>query len=130
MGLCNWTPEGGVGDFFRTTSAHLPPPPDFASPPVLWGDEDHVRGLFEGTGVELEFEREIVNLDFDSVEDALMIYERYFGPVVKAKEALAPEGRWQALRDELGALFEDHNVADDGVRYPAEYLVVVGRKAS
>ena len=37
LGVVAWTPEGFVGDFFRSLGAHLPPPPDFAAPPVLWG---------------------------------------------------------------------------------------------
>ena len=30
---------------------YLPPPPDFASPPPLWGSEEHVRALFADTPV-------------------------------------------------------------------------------
>ncbi len=39
MILCTWTPEGSIGDFFLTAGAYLPPPPDFADPPLLWGNE-------------------------------------------------------------------------------------------
>ena len=35
LALCNWTPEGSQGHFFRALGAYLPPPPDFAQPPLL-----------------------------------------------------------------------------------------------
>lgn len=45
IGLVNWTPEGQVGELLGIIGRYLPPPPDFASPPPLWGSEGHVRGL-------------------------------------------------------------------------------------
>lgn len=126
--ICAWTPEGAVGDFFLTTTKHLPPPPSFARPPLLWGTEDHVRGLFDD-GIELEFARENVDFRFDSVDAAVEEFSTKFGPVVKAKEALEPQGRWPALRDDLAALFDRLDAApDDEVGYPGEYLVTLGQK--
>ena len=57
IGLVNWTPSGQVGELFRIVGRYLPAPPAFASSPALWGDAAHVRALFAGTGVELEFAR-------------------------------------------------------------------------
>src|SRR6185503_20062864 len=37
----NWIPSGFVGQMFKTTAAHLPPPPGMPSP-VLWGVEETV----------------------------------------------------------------------------------------
>ena len=45
IGLISWTPEGFVGEMFRTMKPYAPPPPPGAQPPPLWGDEDHVRAL-------------------------------------------------------------------------------------
>ena len=50
IGLASFTPDGGVGEFFGVFAPYLPPPPAEALPPVLWGDEAHVRGLFGGEG--------------------------------------------------------------------------------
>ncbi|MGH3133864.1 MAG: class I SAM-dependent methyltransferase [Gaiellaceae bacterium] len=36
IAICCWTPEGSVGDVSRASVSYLPPPPDFASPPILW----------------------------------------------------------------------------------------------
>ena len=43
IGMANFTPEGGVGEFFGVFAPYLPAPPEGALPPVLWGDEEHVR---------------------------------------------------------------------------------------
>jgi 2-polyprenyl-6-hydroxyphenyl methylase/3-demethylubiquinone-9 3-methyltransferase len=46
IALANWASEGSVGQMFRVMAGHLPPPPPPAEPPLLWSDEEHVRGLF------------------------------------------------------------------------------------
>jgi SAM-dependent methyltransferase len=128
MGLCHWTPEGRIGAFFATVGAHLPPPPDFTMSPVLWGDEDHVRALFAGTGVELSFARAFVDFRFDAVDEAVAFYEEKFGPLVKARAQLEPEGRWPALRADFAAYFEESALPDGRVDSPGEYLIATGAK--
>jgi SAM-dependent methyltransferase len=131
LGIAAWTPEGVIGEFFGAVGAHLPPPPSFASPPILWGTPDHVRSLFAGTGIGLEFELDEVGFHFDSVPEAVDFYETNFGPLVKAREQLEPEGLWQAAHDDLVALYEEHEAADDGsLAFSGEYLVVLGRKTN
>ena len=129
VAFCAWTPEGSIGDFFRTVSRYLPPPPEFVSPPLMWGDEQYVRELFEGTGIGFEFEREVADIHHDSVAAAVDCYATKFGPVVTARELLEADGRWPALRDDMIKLFDRHN-ASGGTRVvlPAQYLVVLGRK--
>ena len=39
IGLVNWTPEGAIGELFKIMGRYLPPPPEFASAPPLWGSE-------------------------------------------------------------------------------------------
>lgn len=130
LGLCNWRPDGVVGGFFATVVGHVPPPPPYASPPPLWGDPDHVRRLFDGTGVALEFEHEVVELPFATVDEAVEFYTTRFGPIVAARALLEPQGRWPALYDDLRAYYEGATTArDGGIVWPLEYLVVLGRKA-
>src|ERR671910_2810696 len=57
IGLVNWTPQGHIGRILKAVGSRLPKPPEYVSPPPLWGDEAHVRELFAPAGVELEFER-------------------------------------------------------------------------
>jgi SAM-dependent methyltransferase len=129
VGTCTWTPEGFSGALFKTVGPHLPPPPDFAQPPDLWGSDEHVREMLEPHGLELELHRETVAFSHRSVDDLVTFYEEKFGPIVMAKAALGEF--WPELRRDMVALFESWNQADDGsIRLEPEYLVTVGRKDS
>jgi ubiquinone/menaquinone biosynthesis C-methylase UbiE len=129
MAVCAWTPEGRIGQFFITMAKHMPPPPEGFQPPVLWGNEDHVREIFEGTGMDLELERQTVDFKADSAEEMMERSERELPPVVAARALLEPQGKWDALRNEIMELTRAENVADDGsYRAPAEYLLIRGTK--
>jgi SAM-dependent methyltransferase len=129
IGLCCWDPEATVGGFFRTVGSHMPPPPDVVQPPPMWGNPDHAREMFDGSGIELEFERGMTRMDFPDAVTATDHYAAKFGPVVMARQALEPEGRWQALHDDLVAFFDENSERTaDGLSLPAEYLVIVGRR--
>src|SRR4029079_15477646 len=45
IGLANWTPDGFIGDLFKTIGRLIPPPADMKSP-VLWGTRAHLLDLF------------------------------------------------------------------------------------
>lgn len=129
LGLCSWTPEGTIGDFFRTIGAHLPQPPAFAKPPLLWGDERHVRTLFAGTGITLQLTRDRVEFPAASPEEEVEHFETKFGPLLKARELLEPLGQWDALHEDFTAYVRRHHDPDRGEqRSYGEYLLVVGTK--
>ena len=128
--LVNWTPEGLISELLRLLGRYLPAPPDYASPPPLWGDEGHVRELFAGAALELEFARGHNPWRFDSAEQWVAFMETNYGPTLKARERLTAEGRWEECRAEIVALAECHNRAADGrLHMHAEYLVTVARSA-
>jgi SAM-dependent methyltransferase len=130
IAIAAWTPEGAMGKFFATSASHMPPPPEGFQPPVLWGTEDHVRELFEGTGVEPELEKVTVDFVGESPEAMLAEFEQKLPPLVAAKAALEPQGKWDALRADVLEVYESTNEAgDSGYRAPAEYLVTTGTKA-
>jgi hypothetical protein len=106
---------------FRALGSFAPPLPPFAEPPLMWGDEDHVRGVFEGTGIALEFATESVPFTpFPSAEAAVDWNAENFGPMIMLRAFLEPQGRWGECRERLLDLYDPE--AD------AEYLVVTGRK--
>jgi SAM-dependent methyltransferase len=128
IAVAAWTPEGTNGQMFRTVATHMPPPPPELKPPSLWGDEEHMRSLFEPLGVELEFERGRVDFEDESVEAWLAYGEEKLGPMVMARAALEPQGKWEALRSDLEALYNRENMNSDGTfRVAPEYLVTVAR---
>ncbi len=103
---------------FGTVARYLPPPPPFAAPPALWGSEDHLRDLFAGAPVGLEFERGVHAFPpFDSAQANIDYHTTTFGPLIAARAAA---GRWPALHDELLALHEAF--------VAAENLLVTGRR--
>ena len=123
LGIASWTPEGGTGAFFKAVGGFLPPPSPLAEPPLLWGSEAHVEELFDGTGIELEFSRDVATSpDFESTEAALEFITSKFGPLIMARQLTESTGRWPELRAALVSMFERND--------PQEYLVTLGRKAS
>jgi SAM-dependent methyltransferase len=129
MGIASWTPEGSIGDFFRTVGAHLPPPPEFVDPPVRWGEEPYVRELFEGTGITCHFAREAWDIEHPSEAAAVECYTTSLGPVAEARQLAEAEGRWPELDRDMRQLFSRQNRSDDvQVLLRAEYLVTLGHK--
>jgi ubiquinone/menaquinone biosynthesis C-methylase UbiE len=125
--VTGWTPEGLNGQMFKTVGKHMPPPPPDFVPPVMWGDEDYMTQLFGGDGAQLSFERGTVSFGGDTRDEYYDYFEQRLGPLIMARKALEPEGKYDALRDDLLALYDRFNEADDGsVRLQAEYLVTVG----
>lgn len=126
--LACWTPSGFIGQLFKTMAPYLPKPPAGATPPPLYGDEDHVRALFAGTGVELDFATHSVTFHGDSPAGFVAYMAENYGPVLKARARLAADGRWDALHADLVALCERVNVVEDGFLAPSDYLLTLGRK--
>jgi SAM-dependent methyltransferase len=130
IGLVNWTPEGQVGELLRVIGGYLPAPPEYASPAPLWGSEQHVRELFAGSPVELEFSRGLNPWRFPSAEHYVAFMETRYGPALKARERLTADGLWEQCRREIVAMVERRNEATDGsLLMHAEYLVVIGRRS-
>jgi SAM-dependent methyltransferase len=46
IGLANWTPEGFIGQVFKTLGKHLPPPAG-AKSPALWGTSARLTEMFD-----------------------------------------------------------------------------------
>ena len=63
IGMINWTPEGFIGQLFKTMAPYAPPPPPGATPPPRWGDEQHVRDLFGDRVTDLEMRRQTIVMD-------------------------------------------------------------------
>ena len=128
IGVVNWTPSGLIGRVLATLGRYLPAPPDYASPPVLWGDEEHVRDLFAGRGLTLAFHPGHNPWRFPTADAWLAFMETAYGPMLKARERLTAEGTWEDCRAELLELAVRGNQATDGtLLLQAEYLVAVAR---
>lgn len=125
IGICCWTPEGTVGEVFKASAPYMPPPPNFASPPILWGTEDHVREMFGAVAPDIEFERHSATIEWDSVDGFADFFMDTFGPMVTARQMLGD--RFEEVRRLTVGIWEDANEAESGLRLPQEYLLSVIR---
>jgi ubiquinone/menaquinone biosynthesis C-methylase UbiE len=124
IGLANWTPEGFIGQVFKTLGKYLPPPAGARSP-ALWGTEARLKEMFGASSSAIRAERRHFMFRYRSPEHFLDIFKSYYGPMLKAFAAL-DEANQQKLHQDLMALIGSMNRADDGTMVlPSEYLEVV-----
>lgn len=126
LALVNWTPEGFVGQLFRTLKAFVPTSPAGVQPPPLWGDEHHVRELLGRRVTDLSFERRELHIDrFATGEEFRDFFRDLYGPTAAAYRSAEQNGRTRELDDAMIALAEQHLV-DGAMEW--EYLLVTARK--
>jgi len=102
--LCNWTPDGMVGESFRLMAQHLPKPPSWVSPPGLWGHGPHVRAIFAETSATIpSLEKRVLRVPAESPDAYVDYFSSVFGPMITAREQLS-EKEWHDLRGEYTAL--------------------------
>src|SRR5215217_6225250 len=130
IGLLSWTPEGMIGELFRTIGPFAPPPPPGAQPPPLWGSEDHLRELL-GDRVELStVERDVLDVDaFQRPRDFAEHFKARYGPTIAAQANARTNGRGAEFETALDAYFDDCNRGSASrARFGLEYLVTVGTR--
>jgi len=128
IGLANWTPDGFIGDIFRTVARHMPPQAPL-TPATLWGSEAYLRKLFSGAISDLQATRRNFVFRYPSPQDWISFFREYYGPLARAFAALDPAGQ-DALNRDLLARIAWHNRSGDATMVvPAEYLEAVATRA-
>lgn len=127
--MANWTPDGFVGQMFKTIGKHLPPPALMPSP-LLWGKEEVVGERLSAGIAELSLVKRMYPFKYPfAPAEVVEFYRSYYGPTNRAFAALDTDGQ-AALRQDLENLWKEHNRASDGgTSYLAEYLEVVAVRA-
>lgn len=125
IALACWTPGGFIGETFRLFSRYLPPAPGL-QPPVCWGDEDYQRVLFGDSAASLTTYRRTAIFRYRSAEENIDFFRTYYGPTLRAFEALAPERRDELHRDlaELARRY-NRNAGAGPLAIGADYLETV-----
>jgi ubiquinone/menaquinone biosynthesis C-methylase UbiE len=124
IGLANWTPEGFIGQLFKTIGKHVPPQPG-AKSPALWGTRARIAELFESPVTSVKSAQRNFVFRYRSPEHWLEVFKTYYGPVLKTFAALQPAAQ-AALQHDLIALIVQFNRSGDGTMVvPSEYLEVV-----
>jgi len=124
IGLANWTPEGFIGQLFKTLGKYLPPPAG-AKSPALWGTRTRIAEMFGPSAQVINAVPRNFVFRYRSPEHFLEIFKNYYGPMLKAFAALDAANQ-QGLRSDLLALIGRMNRATDGTMIvPSEYLEIV-----
>ena len=122
--MANWTPQGFVGQMFKTIGQHVPPPALMPSP-LLWGDEAVVRERLARGTQSLQFTRHLYPFDYPfGPAEVVEFFCSYYGPTNRAFAALDETGQ-AALRADLEQLWSTHNQSGAGrTHIESEYLEV------
>jgi ubiquinone/menaquinone biosynthesis C-methylase UbiE len=123
IGLANWTPEGFIGQVFKTIGRHVPPPPG-AKSPALWGTRARLAELFEPHASIQSAQRHFV-FRYRSPEHWLKVFRTFYGPLLKTFAALAPAAQAALEQDLLSLIGQFNRSGDRSMVVPSEYLEVV-----
>jgi ubiquinone/menaquinone biosynthesis C-methylase UbiE len=126
IGLTSWTPEGFIGQLFKTIARHVPRPAGIKSP-VVWGSETRLAELFPDDHVRTS--RQFFHFRYTSPEHWLDVFRTYYGPLNRAFESLHPPQQ-EALEAEVLALLRRMNRGGrNSLVVPSEYLEAIVTKA-
>jgi ubiquinone/menaquinone biosynthesis C-methylase UbiE len=124
IGLASWTPDGFIGELFKTIGRHVPPPAGLKSP-ALWGTRSHLIELFGPASADIAVQTREFTFRYRSPEHWIEVFRTKYGPVLKAYDALDAAGK-ASLAADLEALIARFNRATDGTMVaPATYLEAV-----
>jgi ubiquinone/menaquinone biosynthesis C-methylase UbiE len=127
IGLANWTPDGFIGELFKTIGKFVPPPAGLTSP-AAWGTETRLVELFGPKAMHIHTTRKQFVFRYLSAEHWIDEFRSYYGPTHKAFAALDEQGQ-QALHAALLELLARHDRGQGALVVPADYLEVVIRRA-
>jgi ubiquinone/menaquinone biosynthesis C-methylase UbiE len=124
IGMANWTPEGFIGQLFRTLGRHVPPPAG-VQPPSRWGVESHLRSLFGDSAADIAVTPRAFNFRYRSPAHFVEVFRTWYGPTHKAFGALAPEKAAELEREMIALLESANRAGPDSLVVPSEYVEVV-----
>jgi ubiquinone/menaquinone biosynthesis C-methylase UbiE len=127
IGLANWTPESFVGQMFKAIGKFLPPPAGVKSPAV-WGTRSWVETTFAPAASALAAEPRHFIFRYRSAQHFLDIFRAYYGPMLKAFEALDAASRKALAHDIIDLVARFNRSGDETMVVPSEYLEVIVTK--
>lgn len=124
IGLTAWTPGGFLGDWFRATAEHAPPPAGVASP-LRWGTEEGIAELLGDQVSSIDTRRRVFTWRFVDAAAFVRTFRTWYGPTVKAFATVGPDGAAALERDLLAVVERAAHRRATAITVPAEYLEVV-----
>lgn len=123
VAMGNWTPAGFVGQMFKITSRHAPPPPGVPAP-SLWGDEKVVTERLGGKA-RLEMTKQELLFDYPfAPSEAVAFFRKYFGPTQMTFARLDEAGQRALAADLISHWTANNQGESNHTIIRAEYLEV------
>jgi ubiquinone/menaquinone biosynthesis C-methylase UbiE len=124
IGIVAHTPDGFIGQLFKTNAKHVPPPAGLRSP-IQWGTVERLEELFGDAIADLTVEKRHYTFRARSPQAYIEYWREFYGPTLKSFEVVGESGR-AALEADLLELIARFNRATDGTMIvPSQYLEAV-----
>ncbi|HSB54074.1 MAG TPA: methyltransferase domain-containing protein [Gemmatimonadales bacterium] len=128
IALACWTPDGFIGEMFRTMARHVPPPSGLRSP-MEWGSEERLRQLFGSGLTALLVQPRTYTFRFRSAGEYVDFFRQYYGPTLKAYATMDEAGQQRLTRDLEDVVRRfDRRGSVGPIAVPGMYLEVIGIK--
>jgi ubiquinone/menaquinone biosynthesis C-methylase UbiE len=124
IGLANWTPDGFIGQLFKTIGKHVPPAPGARSP-ALWGVSERIAELFGSTAASIQCTRRSFTFRYNSADHWVQVFRNFYGPVLKAFATLTPAGQADLERDLHALIAQFNRSGDASMVVPSDYMEIV-----
>ncbi len=124
IGLANWTPDGFIGQIFKTIGKHLPPPAGVKSP-ALWGTKARIEEMFGAEASSIRFEPRHFVFRYRSPDHWMQVFKTYYGPLLKAFGALEPAAQTALTADITAQIDKFNRSGDSTMVVPSEYMEIV-----
>jgi SAM-dependent methyltransferase len=130
VGLTAWTASDGWYRNWRTrASALVPPPPPGTAQPDDWGEVDEATRRLTAAGLEdVTAEPHELQWTFADADEAVTFFLANAAPFILFRQAATAAGHGDEVVPAVHAAVVESNLAADGVRLPAPYLVLTGRR--
>ena len=124
IGMCNWAPDSLIGEVFRVTGRHVPPPAGLR-PAIQWGTRERLEELFGDRVSSLRLQVRPYVFRYRSPEHMLDYFRSWYGPTKVAFETLDDAAAGELSADLLD-VYRKYNRAIDGTLVaPSDYAEVV-----
>ena len=129
IGLATWTPDGFIGRMLKVVAAHVPPAPGVASP-LLWGTKPYLSGLFGDEIATLTGRERTFTFRFRSAEAYVDYFRTFYGPTLKAFEAVGDAGADALFAALTGLVQRNAGTSTGPVSIPATWLETVAVRST
>jgi len=124
IGLANWTPDGFIGQLFKTLGRYVAPPAG-VKPPSAWGTEARLIELFPPAQATIFTTPRLFNFRYRSAAHFVEVFRTWYGPTHKAFTALPTDKAAALESDMIELLTKENRAGSASLVVPSAYLEAV-----